>query len=95
MLSTLFSIDKAGNTAVVSDDGTVTIVKLTERKTQSSKEDEKKDTAAMESVLSRSLQQDLLEQYRAYLMDKYDVSINEKLVSEIYAPRDEDGTGEE
>ena len=49
----------------------------------------KQDASTMNTLLTRALKQDLLEQYRLALMDKYDVHINDKLLAEMYTPKDD------
>ncbi len=44
----------------------------------------------LRSTLDRAVKNDILEQYRAYLFDKYKVSVNEDLVTRMYARRDDD-----
>jgi len=56
----------------------------------------KKDMDDMRSVLVRALRQDLLEQYRLSLIAKYDVKINDKLLTDMYTPKPGDaGDSEE
>jgi peptidyl-prolyl cis-trans isomerase D len=94
-LAALFSLGKVGDAAVVTNDNSLSIIRLAERKIQAP-EDAKTETDQISAAINRSLKQDLLEQYRASLVAKYDVQINEKLLAEMYTPKDENAeTGEE
>jgi peptidyl-prolyl cis-trans isomerase D len=95
LMSALFSLDREGHATTVSGDGAVTVIRLAERKIRSPQEVSKEDSAAIEAILSRSLKQDLLEQYRMSLVAKYDVSINDRLMNEMYAPKDDNDAGGE
>jgi len=95
LLTAIFSLDRVGHATAVSNDGAVTILRLAERKMQPPAEISKQDAVAMETILNRSLKQDLLEQYRLSLLRKYDVAINDRLLGEMYAPKDENGGGAE
>lgn len=95
LLSALFSLDKTGHTTAISGDASVTVVRLAERKTPSVKEFGKEEVTKMEATLTDALKQDFLEEYRTSLMDKYDVTINDKLLTEMYTPKDDGNGGEE
>ncbi len=82
----LFSIDKTGQSTAVPGPGAVTILRLVERKTDTSKAPSKEEADAMQSMLSQSLQSDLLEEYRKSLMAKYSVTIDMDSLKRMYAP---------
>lgn len=84
----LFSIDKAGQATVVPGPGSVTILRLAERKVDMTKPPSKEDVESMQSMLSQALQTDILEQYRKSLMVKYDVTIDEQALKSMYAPQE-------
>lgn len=89
----LFAIEGATGATAIAGDGAVTLMKLSERKVQMPKEGNTAEMRTTEAILTRSLRQDLLEEYRAGLAAKYKVSVNEKLLNNLYAPK-EDGEGE-
>jgi peptidyl-prolyl cis-trans isomerase D len=93
LMTALFSLDRTGHATAVSGDGSVTILRLAERNIRAPQEASKEDAAAIEEILNRSLRQDLLEQYRMHLIAKYKVTINDKLMSEMYTPKDESDSG--
>ncbi len=95
MMTALFSIDTPGQTTSVSGDGSLTLLRLAERKMQPPAVASKEDTEAMTAVLNRALKQGLLEQYKMSLMNKYDVTINSDLLATMYAPKDDGANGEE
>lgn len=88
LLPALFSIDKLGQTTNVNGDESVTILRLAERKIDMPKEPKKEDLAGMQSLLDRSMQNDILEQYRNYLFGEYKVVINEDVLARMYNPKD-------
>ena len=90
VLPALFSLDKIGHTTSVSGEEKVTILRLAERKVDAPKEAKKEDLTALQGTLDRALKNDILEQYRAHLLEKYKVSINEELVMRMYTRRAED-----
>lgn len=90
VLPALFSLDKVGQTTAVSGEEKVTILRLAERKVDTPKDAKKEDVATLRSTLDRAVKNDILEQYRAYLMGKYKVSVNEDLVTRMYTRRDDD-----
>ena len=90
VLPALFSLDKIGQTTAVSGEEKVTILRLAERKIDAPKDAKKEDVNTLRSTLDRAVKNDILEQYRAYLFDKYKVSVNEDLVTRMYARRDDD-----
>ena len=90
MLSALFSLDSVGQATTVTGDNAITVIRLAERKVQQPEAKAAKDAAEeISAILNRSLKQDLLAQYRLNLMAKYDVRINDKLMGEMYAPKDD------
>jgi peptidyl-prolyl cis-trans isomerase D len=93
LVATLFSLDKVGQSKSFSGDNTVTVVRLADRKIQVPSEISKKDTEDLSAAMVRTLKQDLLEQYRQSLLTKYDVKINDRLMSSMYAAKDENDNG--
>jgi peptidyl-prolyl cis-trans isomerase D len=93
LMAALFSLDREGHATTVSGDGSVTIIRLAERRIRAPQEASKEDVSGVEAILQRSLRQDLLEQYRMYLLAKYKVTINDKLLSEMYTPKDDSDAG--
>ncbi len=89
LVAALFSLDKTGQATTVTNDNSLTIIRLTDRKIQVPTDTAKKDQEDMAGVLNRDLKQDLLEQYRLSLLAKYDVHINDKLLNSMYAPKDD------
>ena len=95
LMSALFSLDRTRSATTVSGDGSVTLLRLAERKIRPPKEESQEDLANLEEILNRSLRQDFLEQYRMSLIAKYGVTVNDKLMNEMYAPKKDNGGGEE
>ena len=91
LMKALFSLGRTGQATAISGDNSVTLLRLAERKVQSSKELGKEAAEEIEQLLNRSLAQDLQEQYLINLMVRYDVNINDKLMNEIYAPKTDEG----
>lgn len=83
----LFSIDKIGQSTAVPGPGSITVLRLSERKIDAPKELSKEDVEAMQSMLSQALQGDILEQFRKSLMAKYDVDIDEEALKEMYSAK--------
>jgi peptidyl-prolyl cis-trans isomerase D len=83
----LFSIDKIGQSTAVPGPGSITVLRLAERKIDAPKELSKEDVEAMQSRLSMALQSDILEQFRKSLMAKYDVTIDEQALKEMYSAK--------
>jgi peptidyl-prolyl cis-trans isomerase D len=84
----LFNIDKVGQATSVPGPGSITIVRLADRKIDNSKPPSQEDVQSMQSMLSQGLQTDILEQYRKSLMAKYDVTIDEEALKSMYAPQE-------
>ncbi len=91
----LFSLEGVGATMAVSQDGGLTLLRLAERSVQVPKTPEKSDVEMMDAIVNRALQQDILDQYRMHLMASYKVRINDALIDSLYAPKDENQSGEE
>jgi peptidyl-prolyl cis-trans isomerase D len=91
VLVALFSIEKPGQATSVPSPGAVTIIQLAARGNEAPKEPGREDFESLQSMLSQALQSDILEQFRRSLMAKYDVTINEGVLQEMYAPKDEQG----
>ncbi len=89
MLS-LFSLDQLGQSAPVAGDGVITIVRLSERKIELPQETKKEDLDALQNMLNQALQSDILEQYRQSLLAKYDVTINESALKDMYKVENEE-----
>lgn len=89
VLPALFSLDKVGQTTAVSGEEKVIILRLAERKIEKPKDVKKEDVATLHATLDRAIKNDILEQYRAYLLAKYKVSINEELLNRMYARKDD------
>ena len=90
LMNALFSIDGTGQVTTVGGEDAVILLHLAERKMPSLKEFDKEDIEEIESFLNRSLAQDLQDQYRMSLMAKYGVHVNDKLINEMYALKEED-----
>lgn len=90
VLPALFSLDKVGQTTTVSGEEKVIILRLAERKITPPTDAKKADIATLRATLDRAVRNDILEQYRTYLLAKYKVSVNEDLLSRLYARRDTD-----
>ena len=95
LIAALFSLDKPGQATTVTSDNSVTIIRLADRKIQIPAETAKKDNDEMTAVLDRALKQDLLEQFRTSLIAKYDVQINDKLLSSKYTSKDDNASDTE
>ena len=87
MIPALFSLEKIGQVAHVAGEDSVTILRLSEREVSMPGDIKKEEIDNLESVLSRALQSDILDQYRQGLMEKYGVTINDKLVNSLYSPK--------
>lgn len=94
-MTALFTLGKVGELTSVNSDNSVIILRLAERKTQAPGEISKEDADKLTKLLNRSLQSDLLDQFRASLLAEYKVKINEKLLGEMYKPKAEDESGAE
>ncbi len=94
LVAALFSLDKLGQATTVTEDNSVAVIRLADRKIQVPAATAKKDAADMAAVLDRALKDDLLDQFRQSLMAKYDVKINDKLMNTMYASKpDDNGNG--
>jgi peptidyl-prolyl cis-trans isomerase D len=89
-VTALFSIDKTGETITVPGEGSLFVLRLAERKIDMPQNPKQEDAEAVRNLLGRSLQNDLLEQYRQSLIAKYNVKINEDLLNAMYAPKTEE-----
>lgn len=83
MLS-LFSIDQLGQSAPVAGDGSITIIRLAERKVELPQDASKEEVESLTNMLNQALQSDILEQYRQSLLAKYDVTINDAVLKDMY-----------
>ncbi|MFH1158546.1 MAG: peptidyl-prolyl cis-trans isomerase [Pseudomonadota bacterium] len=95
LMNALFSLGGVGQATAVGGDNAVILLRLAERKVQFPKELGKDAAEGIEPLLNRSLAQDLQEQYRMSLMAKYNVHVNDKLMNEMYAPKEDAGAGAE
>lgn len=91
ILPALFSLDKIGQTTTVAGGEKVTILRLSERRVDPPKEPKAEDVTSLRGMLDKSLQNDIVEQYRNQLMRDYRVSINEEALDNLYRPRDTEG----
>lgn len=85
-IATLFSLEKVGDSASSISDGTIVVLKLEERRVKKINTESKEDTSAIRSLISRSIQSDIQEQYRNSLIKKHDVVLNNELMNELYNP---------
>jgi len=95
-ITALFALAKVGDVAPLNGDGGVTVLRLSARRVDLPKGENKEELAGLQGMLDRSLQSDILDQYRASLMAKYDVTINDKLMQQLFKPQaKEEDTGAE
>lgn len=98
-IPTLFSLDRKGGTTVLDNpDGTMAIIRLKKIIAASPPPADKKneEVAGLESTLKRSLQEDMLEQYRLWLTLQAKLKINDDVIDQLYRPKDkEDPAGED
>lgn len=87
LVNGLFSLGAPGEATSVADNNVITILSFAERKIEPVSGNEQKEADNIKAVLTRAMQQDMMEQFRLSLLSKYDVSINEKLIAEKYAPK--------
>jgi len=90
MIPALFTIDKPGQTVTVRGDNSLSFVRMVERRVDMPKETAAEEAKMLQAALSRSLQNDLLAQYRLALMKKYDVVVNYEVLDTLYAPKDDE-----
>ncbi|MDD9901461.1 MAG: hypothetical protein OXT65_10815 [Alphaproteobacteria bacterium] len=84
----LFSLTKKGDTTAINTGKTVIVLELAGRRVNVPKDAEnQEDIAALKNSMKRSLETDILEQFRMGLFEKYDVTINNDLLQEIYTPQ--------
>jgi hypothetical protein len=93
-LPALFSLEKTGDATSISTSDAVVILRLSARKTGQPKTQDKEERGTTEAALVRAMQGDILDQYRASLMDKYDVTVNDKLIEEMFRQKAEEGEGD-
>jgi peptidyl-prolyl cis-trans isomerase D len=87
MTQALFSIGKIGQILPIRAADSVQIVRLSERRVGAPVKAEEKDMNTLRYILSQALQNDILEQFRRDLEDKYDVTLNLALLERTYAPK--------
>lgn len=93
-LPALFALEKTGDATSIGSGDSIVVLRLAARKTELPKEQSKEDVASLEAQIKRSLQNDILDQYRASLVSKYDVTINDKLVGDMFKTREDDSGNE-
>lgn len=93
-LSALFALDKIGQATTVGGEGSLYIIRLAARKADAPKDKKKEDVDSLTSFLNRSLQNDILDQYRNALMAEYDVTVNTELLDQMFKPKGEEADGE-
>src|SRR5690606_27123280 len=86
MIPALFSLDKIGETTTVRGEDSLSFMRMIAREVEMPAQVEEQEAKSMQLMLSQSLQNDLLEEYRRGLMDKYDVTVRADVVEELYAP---------
>lgn len=90
VIGTLFSLDREGAVAPSAGTDSAVIVRLVERKIDTSKDLTAEEIDSAKVMLTRSIKTDILEQYKNSLMEKYDVVVNEDVIEQMYAPKDGD-----
>jgi len=83
IVKTLFALNKKSAVAPVSQDGAIKIIALAERIVKKPKTSNNKQ---LKHSLVNSIKEDLMDQFRIYLFNKYEVEVNDKLLNEIYNP---------
>lgn len=86
MIPALFSIEKSGQATTVRGEDSLSFMRMNERRIDMPKEGAEGEAKMLQQALSRSLQSDLIEQYRLGLMSKYNVKINRKVIENTYNP---------
>ena len=89
-IPTLFGIDKMnGITSLPVSDGVI-VMSLVEQKIPEIKEDgkENEDMQTLSLYLKRSMQDDILEQYKQALISEYGVKVNDAAFQAMYAPQE-------
>lgn len=94
-LPALFALDKTGAATAVATGDTVTVLRLSTRKTEAPKGQSREETAALEAQIARSLQNDILDQYRTALFAEYGVKIYDDVLQDMFKPREGEETGAE
>jgi peptidyl-prolyl cis-trans isomerase D len=89
LLPTLFSLPKDGAATAAPDEAGIIVVRLASHRTDPAPQT-KEDLASFTATLDHALGQDATEQYRAALIAKYDVTINEKLVRDMFKAHEEE-----
>ena len=85
LMPALFSMNRIGEVANIPAANSVTILKLSDRKIDPPGKLPQEEVENMRLLLQRSLQNDIVEQYRNSLMKEYKVSINEDLMLRNYS----------
>ena len=88
---TLFSIGHEGGVTVLDNpDGTVSIIRLKKiiAADPPSPEKNKEEMAGLKNILKRSLQEDVLEQYKLWLTVKANLEVNDDTLDRLYRPKD-------
>jgi peptidyl-prolyl cis-trans isomerase D len=90
----LFSLEKTGDATSIAGNDSITILRLTARRIDMPKAPPKEETASLESTLNRSLKNDILEQYRASLVARYNVTINDSLLHDMFKSQEDESGAE-
>jgi peptidyl-prolyl cis-trans isomerase D len=93
LLIALFAIDKTGQATAVPSPGAVTILRLSERQAEPPSAG-KEEVEALQSMLSQSMQSDLLDEFRRSLMARYDASIDQEVLRSQYEPKGDENSQE-
>ncbi len=91
IVNALFNLTKHHDITSISSNKAVTILKLDSIEYKKSDKPDVAQFKSIEKELTKNLQQDILQQFRTNLMNKYDVTINEDLISKLYSDNGENG----
>lgn len=94
IIAALFSLEKGGDAIATVEGDNRTIVYLVNRRFDVPKDIKQEELDAVQARLDMSLQNEILEQYRQGLAAKYNVKINEDLLDEMYAPKEDEDIGQ-
>lgn len=83
----LFGMEKKGNSIMVPNGDSLTVMKLVDRKLEIPANDAKIDMKALQNTLVKAQQNDILDQYGQHLAEKYDAQLYPEVVDELYAPK--------
>lgn len=85
MIPALFSLDMIGQTTTVRGDNSLSFLRLAERKIDMADQPDAAEINKQRLSLEQSMRGDIVNQFRAGLMDKYKVEINAKAIEDMYA----------